>query len=330
MTTSNRTEDESAATGNEKTGRRLIFTILKMLVALVLLYLLLRDANISEVFASIRQANPWLLLLAFSLHPLGIYVSVLRWLGLLRAQGHDSTVWYLTASYIVSIFFNNFLPSTIGGDSVRAYDSWRLGQTPSEAVALVFVDRFLGLLVLMLFALVAVLFPMKITEEAPVLFLWVGLGTFVVIAISWLIFVPSHWMPKLINRLSFLPQSIKNKLVIIIDAFLFFQGKRQVLLVALLWSILLQANVVVHYWLIAEAMALDVGLLDFLLITPLATFIMMIPISINAIGVRESVFVWFLSVFGATSAQGVAFAWIVYGMVLVQGVFGGIYYMFRR
>ena len=310
-------------------SRQMIFSALKVAVAAILLYFLLRDASISEVFESMRSANLWILLAAFMLHPLGFLISAIRWRGLLRAQGHDSTIWYLIKSYIVSMFFNNFLPSTVGGDAIRAYDSWRLGQTRSDAVAVVFVDRFLGLVVLMLVALVAVIFPSQITEEAPVLYVWVALGTVGALAISWVMFVPAAWLPRLIEAVP-MPVKIKDKLLTIVNAFLSFQGKKSVLFNALIWSILLQANVVLHYWLIAEAMGMDIGLNNFFLIVPLATLVMMIPISINAIGVRESVFVWFLGIFGVTNAGGVAFAWIVYGMVLIQGVFGGILYALRR
>lgn len=321
-----------AQTANEKPKnktRQLAFTVLKVLVSGGLIWFILRDTSLSEVWTAIQSANPWLLLLAFSLHFIGFLVSAIRWRGLLAAQDVDASIPFLFNSYVVSAFFNNLLPSTIGGDAVRAYDSWRLGQSKSDAVAVVFVDRFLGILVLMFFALVAILFSSTITEEAPSLYLWIVIGAVGVVVISWIMFVPSPRLPRLIERLP-LPGKIKDKLANIVRAFLAFQGKKRVLAVALFWSAVLQANVVLHYWLISEAMGLGVPWYNFFLIVPLATFVMMIPISINGLGLRETVFAFFFAPFGVANSAAVAFSWIVYGMVVLLGVIGGVVYAMRR
>lgn len=324
------TEEVPPATDKPaKSVRKRLFTLLKIAISVTLIYFLLRDTSVSEVLAAMQGANIPLLLLAFSLHLVGFTISAYRWRGLMRAQGMDASIPYLIQSYVVSMFFNNFLPSTIGGDAIRAYDSWRLGQKRADSVAVVFVDRFLGLLVLMLFALIAVLFPSAITDSAPGLYLWVFVGTAGIILISWMMFVPSQLLPSILNRLP-MPGKIREKLQSILRAFLAFQGKTGVLIRALIWSVLLQANVVLHYYLISEALGLGIPLISFFLIVPLATFVMMLPISINGIGVRESTFVFFFGAFAVSSASAIAFSWIVYGMVVIQGLLGGIVYTLRR
>ena len=57
----------------------------------------------------------------------------------------------------------------------------------------------------------------------------------------------------------------------------------------------------------------------FFLIVPLALFVMMLPVSINAIGVRENVFAFFFAAFCVASATSVAVAWLDYGLVLAPG-----------
>jgi glycosyltransferase 2 family protein len=52
----------------------------------------------------------------------------------------------------------------------------------------------------------------------------------------------------------------------------------------------------------------------------------MIPVSINAIGVRESVWAFFFAAFSVASAKGVALAWLDYGLVLLQALIGGAIY----
>lgn len=307
--------------------KQLALTLLKILVSAGLIYWLLQDTNLAEILAAMNSANLLLVALAASLHLIGFTLSAYRWRLLLRAQGADASILFLIKSYIVSVFFNNFLPSTIGGDAVRAYDSWRLGKSKSGAVAVIFVDRFLGLLALMLFALAALLVTDELTANIPFLYLWVLLGVTGMLVVVWLIFMPSRRVAALMANIR-LP--FWQKVQRLFEAFLAFQGRKDALVGALGLSLLLQANVVVHYYFIAKALALPVPLYSFFLIIPLVSVIMMIPVSINAIGLRENAFVFFLAAFGVLKPEAVAFAWVAYGLVLLQGVLGGIVYALRK
>jgi len=311
--------------------KRLLITAIKCAVSGALIYWILRGTNLPEIAAALRSVNLPLLGVAFSLHFIGYYVSALRWRLLLKAQGVQASLPFLTQSYLISTFFNNLLPSTIGGDSYRIYDSWRAGSSKSEAVAVVFVDRFLGLVALMLFAVVALLGPQRLSDQIPLLNLWVGLGTATMGLVLWLIFRPSSELLKQVENSSLpLAGFVRRLLSKMIGAFLAFQGRRDTLAQALGLSVLLQVNVVVHYYLVSAALGLPVPLLSFFLIVPLATFVMMIPISINAIGIRESIFAFFFLPFGVANADAVAFSWLVYGIGILQGLIGGIVYALRK
>ena len=317
---------KSSATPQENL-RKIIFNILKIVVSAGLIYWILRGTNLAEIWVAVQSADLRLLGLAFSLYIFGYLFSAFRWRLLLRSRGSDSSIMFLMISYLVGAFFNNLLPSTIGGDVYRAYDSYRLGQSKSSALAVVFVDRFLGLLALMVFALLALLSANKLTENIPYLFVWILFGTLSMLAFVWLIFWPPKWLPGLIANLT-LP--FGNKINGIIQAFLDFDGQRTVLIKAFLWSVLLQANVILHYYLIAKSLGLPIPFLSFFLIIPLATVITMLPISVNGIGVRENIYIFFFASFAVTKPEAIAFAWIAYGVLLLQGVMGGIIYAFRQ
>jgi len=288
---------------------------------------MLRGANLREVWQSIATASPWLLVSAFSLHFVGFTISAYRWRLLLRTRDSDATIPFLVRSYLVGVFFNNFLPSTIGGDVYRAYDSWKLGQSKSGAAAIVFVDRFLGLLALVLFALLALLSKNALTNKFPGLLVWVSLGAVGMSAVVWAIFMPPAWLIELSGRVKI---PLGSKVRAVLDALWSFRGQRNVLLRALALSLLLQANVVIHYFLIAAALDLPVPLGSMFLIVPVATLVTMVPISVNGIGVREGVFVVLLAPFGISSAAALALAWIAYGMVVVLGGLGAVLYATRK
>lgn len=312
-------------------SKRLMLTVIKALISAVLIYWILSGTNFKEIFISMSSANFILIILAFSLHFIGFYISAARWRLLLKAQGVNARISFLIKSYLVSSFFNNLLPSTVGGDTVRGYDSYKAGASKPGAVAVIFVDRFLGLFVLMIFALAAVSFAVKITAQSPLLFLWVSLAFLLMTLIVWIIFFPSKKLLDLVDKIR-VPFSAKLQRILekTIEAFWIFKGQKIVLFKALGLSFLLQVIIIFYYFLISSALNFPVSYYNFFLIVPLSIFIMMLPISINGIGLRENIFFFFLSAFAVTKAESIAFAWIEYGMVIMLGLIGGIMYMIRK
>ena len=136
----------------KRSMKNMAFTAIKAIVSAVLIYYILSKTNLSEIWVSVKSADPWILLLSFSLHAVGYYASAYRWRVLALAQKMDMPVSYLVESYAVAMFFNNILPTTIGGDAVRAYDSWRKGFSKLKSIATVGVERFIGLFALVVFA----------------------------------------------------------------------------------------------------------------------------------------------------------------------------------
>jgi glycosyltransferase 2 family protein len=281
---------------------------LRLAVSAALIAWILSRTPFREVAAAFRSADLRFVLLALALNPLGYLASVRRWRLLIRAQGGDAALPFLVRSFLVGVFFNNLLPSTIGGDAVRAMDTSRTGVGRAKAVAIVFVDRFVGLLALMLFAALSVLMSGRLTERVPALYAWVLAGAAVLGLIAGLLFV----LPRIVaSRFS-------------------FQWPASVLARAFGWSLLLQTLVVLNGYFLSRALHVPIALPAFFLIVPLALFVMMLPVSINAIGVRENVWAFFFAAFGVPAALGVAVAWLDYGLVLLQALVGGLVYAGRR
>ncbi len=307
-------------------------TGIKVAVSASLIAYLLSQTELAAIGAAMKSANPWLIFLSFLLHGIGYFSSSYRWQLLLEAQGFRVPVMYLVRSYAIAMFFNNLLPSTIGGDGYRAYDTARCNIPNMKALAIVIVERFLGLFALMFFALLALALATELTTQIENLWLWSIVTFALMLAAVWLVFSRSARIP-FADRLLKLPgMSLVDKLVRkITHAFEPFKGKTRALTWSMLLSLLLQFNVIFHYYLISEALGLSIPLVKFLVIIPLSMFVQMIPLSINGIGIRESFYVFFLSkIYGVPIADALAFSWIAYGMVLALGILGGVIYVLRR
>jgi uncharacterized protein (TIRG00374 family) len=323
---------EAAAAGPVPVARnnalkRRALLILRLAVSGALIYFILRDADLRSVFEAIGESNFALVLLAFVLTMAGAVGGTLRWRALLAAQGVRVPLGKLLQSYMTGIFFNQILPSTIGGDASRAYDSWRFGGTRAGAVTVVFVDRFLGMLALLAFAVGSMLLSSRLNSVLPFSRVWIVAAVAGMALVVWLLFVPPRAFTR---RLEEGRVPFAARIRTLTEALRLFHGRKDTLAVALLYSFAIQANVIVIYTLIAASLSLPVPLLDLLLIVPLAAMALVLPISINGIGVREGVFAFFMAPFGVTTAEAVAYAWIAYAILVAQGLLGGLVYAFRN
>jgi hypothetical protein len=303
----------------------------RLAVSVALVAWLLRRTDFAEVGAAFRAADLRFVAVAVLLVPLGYLTSVCRWRLLLRAQGGDARLSFLLQSLMVGIFFNNLLPSTIGGDAVRAWDTARAGVNRATAVAVIVVDRFVGLLALMLFAAAGLTLSGRIVAHVPALSFWVWAGVAGMGLAAAVLFLPSRRAPALLARLGAALPGRWGGLPAKISAALFaFQGQGSVLLRAFGWSLVMQSLVVINAWVLARALRVPIPLAGFFLIVPLALFLMMVPVSINGIGVRENAYAFFFRAFGVAASLGVAVAWLDYGIILLQALAGGaVYALFR-
>lgn len=313
-------------------SKQWLMMALKVLVSASLIAYLLSKANVAAIWHAMVSANLLLVALSFLLHGVGYFSSVYRWRLLLDAQGYRVSVGYLLRSYAVAMFFNNLLPSTIGGDGYRAYDTSKCDIPRLKALATVVVERFLGMFALLVFAMLALALATELTTQIENLWMWSFLVFSAMAFGIYLIFFHSGKVPFLRRILDKPAMRMVNKQVMkITESFAPFRGKTRALTWGMLLSLLLQFNVIFHYFLISQALGLGIPLVKFLVIIPLSMFIQMIPISINGIGIRESFYVFFLSkIYGAPIEASLAFSWIAYGMILLLGILGGIIYMFRK
>lgn len=306
-------------------------TFLKAVISTILIYYILSRTNLNDIWFSIKSANLLILLLSFSLHAVGYYASAYRWRILALTQDMDLSLSYLVKSYAVAMFFNNVLPSTIGGDAIRAYDSWRQGYPKLKSLATVGVERFIGMFALLIFAIIALALTGEISRRVPHLWVWVVIIFVLMFLVIQGIFLQEGKAKKL-AKIFELPilKIFKKQIKKFSNAFVNFRGKNKALFYSFVLSLLLQINVIFHYYLISEALGLNIPFIKFWIIIPIALFVQMIPVSINAIGIRENLFVFFFNLYGASVPSAIAFSWIAYGMILLLGLLGGVLYAFRK
>ncbi len=310
-----------------------IFNIIKIIVSISLIaYLIYKYWDeLLNFFTTVTldDINLYFLFLAAFMHVTGLLISAIRWKILLNMQGVRPSINYLNGSLLIGIFLNNFLPSSIGGDTYRAYDAAHLKNSSwPKSITVILVERGTGVIGLIGFVMLSLFLGFNITGLNK-LFLVV-----IIIFVLFVVFLILLLNPKLFKPLKFIFKikflnKMKEKAKKFLEAFKAFKNKK-VLALVIFFSFLMQFNVILHYYFAALALKLDISFISFLFMVPIVLLIAMIPISIGGIGIRENTTAYFLESFGIAAGKAAIFPLLILFLLLLESIIGGILFLIRR
>jgi glycosyltransferase 2 family protein len=302
----------------------------KIGVSLALLTYLFTTTDLSALERRVRAGDLLLFLTAVALYGGMLALATWRWRLLLRALGFPARLRDLTSSYLVATFFNNFLPSNIGGDVVRVRDSSRLTGSTAASLAVVAVDRILGLGALYALAFSAfVLGGPTVRHLAGARVVLLGLGA-VFAGISYVFFRPGTARRLLAwSRLTTI-EWVNAQFEIVQGAVHVYRSELGSVSLALLASLALQTLVVFYFYAVAHALGIPLGLSPAFLMVPLCTLIQTVPVTFNGWGLRESLFVIYFSQVGLPRDSALAFSLVGATLIVVLSLSGAVVWMSRN
>jgi glycosyltransferase 2 family protein len=313
--------------------RRALVPVLKIAVSSALLYWLLHGTDMARLWAYARKASIGWLALALALYLLQLLVSAWRWELLLRAQ-HIGVGWpSLVASYLVANFFNNFLPSNIGGDVVRIRDSAVHTGSKTLATTVVLFDRGIGLMGLVLVAAVGAS-TVAGSGRFPIpglpWMLWIGLLGAAAVA------APVVMLPDGVGRLLqplrfFHAEWVGTRIANFTGALDRFRQRPSSLVGCFGGAILVQALLVGFYLAIVQSMHIPVTARHLAIIVPISFIVQMLPVSVNGFGVREWTFTVFFARLGVANPResAVVVSFMGAALMLLFSLSGAVVYVAR-
>lgn len=291
---------------------------LKLIVSVGLLAVLAWRTDWKQVVSAFAHLRLDLWLAAVGLYVVTQAVSGLRWQMLSRPLGFDRPLAHYVGFYFIGMFFNLFLPTSVGGDVVRA---WYLADGRDQrfnAFLSVLVDRGSGLLVLLGLACAALLVsPIALPEWVHVS-VWaaVGSATFGLSVLALLGHRTRNATGEGLLRKCAVAQSV-------------YLGRPGLLATTTLLSVVVQAANVVLVWLVGRALDVPVPALYYAVAVPMVTLLTLLP-SINGMGLREGGLVLFLQPLGIATGTALTLSFLWFAVFATASLLGGAVYLFGR
>jgi uncharacterized membrane protein YbhN (UPF0104 family) len=256
-------------------------------------------------------------LLAGAVYVVAQVVSSLRWQLLSAPLGFETPWRHYLSFYFIGMFFNLLLPTSVGGDVVRALYLAAGRPRLSQAVLSILADRGTGLAVLVMLACAAGMFVPLAGWMSGIL---IALGAGMVLGLAALPALPLlSQLPVVGPRLSKLVEGARVYL------------RRPGLLAgSTVLSVVVQLAGVLQVWLIAKGLGLAVPIGYVAVVVPLVALLTLIPISVSGMGLREVGMVVLLGPAGVSSAAAVTLSLLTFASCAAISLAGGFLYFFGR
>lgn len=291
------------------------------MLAIVLLWFLFSKISWESVYAqatAVTTGDVIIILILLLIQPIFL---ALRWRLVIPLYGAEVPFLLLLRYTYESLFFNQTMPSSVGGDVVKIWRSYKYGLDLSQSTNSVIYDRAIGLITLIVIGMIGLPFIFPLIPEWHVRF---ALLSFVSLPIIFFVFLSlAHQVPQSIRKFKIVALAIHLST----GAQNMFKSWKSSMLPIFLLSFVIHLISITVILLLAKSIYGDADLTAILKFIPWVFIAMAIPISIAGWGVRESVMVVTFGLAGIPADAALATS-ICYGLLLVLvGLCGGLVWM---
>jgi uncharacterized membrane protein YbhN (UPF0104 family) len=293
--------------------RRWAGWLARVCVSAGLVWWLFSRFELSGIIASLHELSPLVWFIAALMYLAAQILSSMRWFILSNALSFPGPWRTYLAFYFVGMYFNLFLPTSVGGDVLKIHFLSRDCGRRLMAAWSVVGDRVFGLLAMVLLGAGAAFLSPDILPRHFVTFLWIG-G---MVAVGGLLGLP--FVQRILRGLR---PSLAERLR---GALLLWQMPRKILAVLAL-SFFVQALGMSAVALLGGGIGLEIPLVFYFASLPLINLATAIPISLSGVGVREGSFVYFLGLTGVQPEKALCLGILFFSVQVAASLLGGVAY----
>jgi uncharacterized membrane protein YbhN (UPF0104 family) len=293
--------------------RRWAGWLTRLCVSAGLLWWLFSRFALRGTLDSLQELPPLVWLVAALMYLGAQVLSSIRWFILSHTLSFPGQWRSYLVFYFVGMYFNLFLPTSVGGDVLKVHFLSREEGRRLMAAYSVVGDRLFGLLAMVLLGAGAIGLRPDILPPHFVTALWIGSIVIVcgLVGLPFFSKIFRGFWPKLVDRLS--------------DVLVLWQRPRKILAVLGL-SFCLQALGMGAVAFLGSGIGIEIPLIFYFASLPLINIATAIPISFSGIGVREGTFVYFLGIKGIQPEQALCLGILFFSVQVATSILGGVAY----
>jgi len=308
-------------------AKDLLVFLAKLAVSVGLVAFVLSHQSISELKVVLQNPNWGYLLAALVVYGVSAFGGALQWSWILKAAGIEAPGREIRRLYFIGLFFNNFLPANIGGDAYKIVDLGRRENRAMGVFCSTLLDRLIGLTALTALASVFLVGAAIFQFELPVSSLLLipctlGLAILLSLLLSQRL---GAWLPSVLGSWGW--NRPANWLANVTSELALFRPKVRWLNLIFLFSILVQFLRMATHLLVAYGLTMALSgqqMVQLMVLVPMLALSLILPITINGIGLRESVAAQLLIFSGMTASEGMAIELVAFLVQVVFSLQGGV------
>ncbi len=292
-------------------------------------YLLWR-IDVRQTIDLVRDANVLYLLAALAIFIATTWGMAWRWQILLASKGIHEPLGWLTRLYFVGYAAGQVLPTGVGGDAVRIVEhSRRRPDVRGEAAGAVVLERVIGAAGTLVMVAIGLVAAIGRYDDITYL-IWIEL-IFLALVGAGLALLFSKRAARGLSWLAPLAERVRLERAgrALYEAMHGYRDRPWVLVAVLGLTIALQFVRVLSIWLCGLAVGVDESPLVYVILGPLLFLVMMVPFTINGLGVREAFFVAFLGRFGVDPDAAFATGFLFYVVTIATSLPGAVILLWR-
>ncbi|MCB0282478.1 MAG: flippase-like domain-containing protein [Calditrichae bacterium] len=267
-------------------------------------------------------------LLAVATSILSVFLMSLRWKIILDHYNIKLRVSRLFGFYLVGLFFNNFLPTSIGGDIVRIYKVIGDSDERTASFSSVIIERLVGIAATLFLSITSLYYVSHYFKDDRILYTSIILFSLIVVFFFLITRNrPFEFLLKIFDKVTVL--NIGEKINKLMEAIHLLREKRRIFVWMFLLSVLAQIAIVFMNYAAVLALDIEVDLLYLFLVVPVTFMITMLP-SINGVGLRDGGFVFLLGKIGVSGAAAISLSFMNVLIPMIISLWGALLFLIQR
>ena len=290
--------------------------VVKLFVTLLPIYLILKNIDLNITFELITNIRLPYLFSALAVLLIQILVVSLRWKIVLDILGIEISFKNVISILWIGLFFNQILPTSIGGDVMRGHYLYQRGYSFAKAFQGVIFDRIIGLIALVFLVIITLPLGLQLVDNENarwgLILIMISLAFALTLVLNINIISTRFQKWNLIKKFSSIMTVIKDSIFSLNPGFKLW-----------LISILVHFLTILTVTILVIGMQLELKIIGLLVIVPVVTLLMVLPISIAGWGIREGAMIIGLGFIGVWPENAFALSLLFGFLTLSIAIPGG-------